>query len=380
MAKRRSPPNDRKSKNTRGNFVSEWFGQRVFPVVRLDVKALRRDACPFLSDVLEESTACVKNENSKGVCTISSASNGPRQDWLVCPYRVIDTEIVTGACERIFRSKLAARPTAASLLANSRIRDAFQRRVAKAGVGYLFFQDKLGGEISVLGTNKSPEIAFDITVVEIRYVAGRFVLERYGILEVQTMDFHGSYKKAVSNLRDALRLHKSRFSKVLSANLSWTGEGVEGPNIANVFKRTFYQVMLKFELGRKGAAAGTVLAIPQSVWDSWQPFLGAPALEAQGNGTFVIGGGAPTRDSGPNAHICVFDLDVESPQPISDVRIKQFIRVSPEQLSHHAFSVVPENMLEAVKGEGSILAIIKARLRPLWPEVEIPGDEENSRT
>jgi len=266
------------------------------------------------------------------------------------------------------------------LLANSRIRDAFQRRIAKAGVGYLFFQDKLGGEISVLGTNKSPEIAFDITVVEIRYVAGRFVLERYGILEVQTMDFHGSYKKAVSNLRDALRLHKSRFSKVLSANLSWTGEGVEGPNIANVFKRTFYQVMLKFELGRKGAAAGTVLAIPQSVWDSWQPFLGAPALEAQGNGTFVIGGGASTRDSGPNAHICVFDLDVESPRPISDVRIKQFIRVSPEQLSHHAFSVVPENMLEAVKGEGSILAIIKARLRPLWPEVEIPRDEENSRT
>jgi len=252
--------------------------------------------------------------------------------------------------------------------------------VAKTGVGYLFFQDKLGGEISVLGTDKSPEIAFDITIVEIRYDAGRFVLGRYGILEVQTMDFHGSYKKAVSNLRDALRLHKSRFSKVLSDNLSWTGEGVEGPNIANVFKRTFYQVMLKFELARKGAAAGTVLAIPQSVWDSWQPFLGAPALDSQGDGIFAIAGGAATRGSAPNAYVCVFDLDAESPQPVSDVRIKQFIRVSPEQLSHYAFSVVPQNMLEAVKGDGSILAIIKARLRPLWPGIEIPPEEESSQT
>lgn len=380
MAKRRPSLSDRKPRNTRGNFISEWFGQRVFPVVRLDVKALRHDACPFLSDVLEGATDCVKNENSKGVCTISSASNGPRQDWLACPYRVIDTEIVTGACERIFRSKLSVRPTAASLLASPRVREAFQKRVAKTGVGYLFFQDKLGGEISVLGTDKSPEIAFDITIVEIRYDAGRFVLGRYGILEVQTMDFHGSYKKAVSNLRDALRLHKSRFSKVLSDNLSWTGEGVEGPNIANVFKRTFYQVMLKFELARKGAAAGTVLAIPQSVWDSWQPFLGAPALDSQGDGIFAIAGGAATRGSAPNAYVCVFDLDAESPQPVSDVRIKQFIRVSPEQLSHYAFSVVPQNMLEAVKGDGSILAIIKARLRPLWPGIEIPPEEESSQT
>jgi hypothetical protein len=154
MAKRKQSSSDRKSKNTRGNFISEWFGQRVFPVVRLDVKALRHDSCPFLSDVLEDSTACVKNENSKGVCTISSASNGPRQDWLVCPYRVIDSEIITGACERIFGSKLSTKPTAASLLGSPKVRDAFRKRVAKTGFGYLFFQDKLGGEISVLGTRQ----------------------------------------------------------------------------------------------------------------------------------------------------------------------------------------------------------------------------------
>jgi hypothetical protein len=98
-----------------------------------------------------------------------------------------------------------------------------------------------------------------------------------------------------------------------------------------------------------------------------------------GDGTFAIGGSPSAKGSAPNAHICVFDLDADSHQPVSDVRIRQFIRVSPEQLSHHAFSVVPENMLEAVKGDKSILATIKARLRPLWPEIELPKAVENLR-
>jgi len=78
-----------KSKNRRqldkGNYVSEWFGQRIYPNVRLDVAALtgkRFGCCPFLSNILNSTTACVKNENSYGVCTISSCSNGVRQDWL----------------------------------------------------------------------------------------------------------------------------------------------------------------------------------------------------------------------------------------------------------------------------------------------------------
>jgi len=131
-----------------------------FPWSGLDVKALRHGSCPFLSDVFRGRNGLCQEREFQGVCTISSASNGPRQDWLVCPYRVIDTEIVTGACERIFGSKLSARPTAASLLESSRVRGSFRKQVAKTGVGYLFFQDKLGGEISVLGTAKSPEIAF----------------------------------------------------------------------------------------------------------------------------------------------------------------------------------------------------------------------------
>ncbi len=65
------------------------------------------------------------------------------------------------------------------------------------------------------------------------------------------MDFHGSYKKAVTNLRDALRLHKKGFADALRKDQAWAAEDIEGPNIANVFKRTFYQMMLKFETWRK---------------------------------------------------------------------------------------------------------------------------------
>lgn len=359
----------------KGNYISEWLGQRIYPVVRLDVRRFPKsgyETCPFLSTVLRSPTKCVKNENSLGVCTINTASNGPRQDWLACPYRVIDSGIVTDACEKIFSSTPPARPTPASLLSDATAKQVFQKAVRAAGRGYLFFQDKLGGEISILGSDRSPEMAFDITIVEILHAGGRYSLGRYGILEVQTMDFHGSYKKAVTNLRDALRLHKKRFADALRKDQAWAAEDIEGPNIANVFKRTFYQMMLKFELGGKGAAAGTVLAIPKAVWDSWQPFLGKPALERLADGSYEIKSAThESTTAQPNAHICVFDLDASKSTPISPVTVKQFIKVSPDQLAHHAFDVVPKNMLTALQGQDSILASIKARLMPWWPELEI---------
>jgi len=141
---------------------------------------------------------------------------------------------------------------------------------------HIFFQDKLGGEISVIGTAQSPEMSFDVTLAELVVQNGEFRVARYGALELQTMDFHGSYAHTVKNLRDALRLHRDGFPEALSQNLQWAGEKIEGPNIANVFKRTFYQIMVKFQLSGQGAAAGTVLALPRAVWESWQPFLGRP--------------------------------------------------------------------------------------------------------
>jgi site-specific DNA-methyltransferase (adenine-specific) len=369
-------PESVKQGPSKGNYVSEWFGQRIFPTVHLEVASVtgkRSNQCPFLSSVQKRPCECVKNENSKGVCTISSSSNGTRQDWLACPYRVIDSAIVKSACAKIFGLDEEVQPQPVSLLEFDGELAKFKAHVKKEGRGYLFFQDKLGGEISILATPKSPEMAFDVTLIEITYAKGTFSVSRYGILELQTMDFHGSYKHAVSNLRDALRLHDKDFPEALQSKPEWSGKGVEGPNIANVFKRTFYQIMLKFKLSGHGCAAGTVLALPRAVWDSWQPFLGAPELEEEAPGLMRFKVGAAKEEQALNAYICIFDLDAAQNKPISPVQIDAYIRVSPERLAHHAFTQVPENMLLSIKDNDAILSRIRYRLLPFWPDFKESG-------
>jgi DNA modification methylase len=359
--------------SAKGNFVSEWFGQRIYPKVRLDIAAItgkKASQCPFLTNIQKTACDCVKSENSRGVCTISSSSNGPRQDWLVCPYRVIDSEIVKRACARIFGLDEEVLPLPVSILSHEGELEKFKAGVKKSGAGYLFFQDKLGGEISVIATERSPEMAFDVTLVEVTYSRGAFNVNRYGILEIQTMDFHGSYKHAVTNLRDALRLHGKEFPEALQNKAEWAGKNVEGPNIANVFKRTFYQIMLKFKLSGQGCAAGTVLALPRSVWDSWQPFLGAPDLEDESSGIKRFKIGAGHKEETLNSFICVFDLDSHHNASISPVTIDSFIRVSPDRLAHHAFTQVPDNMLHAIKSSDAILFRIKNRLLEWWPDLQ----------
>jgi Restriction endonuclease NotI len=360
-----------------GNFISEWFGQRIYPRVQIGASTLGKDGacdCPFLSQVLHRQAPCVKSSNSSGVCTVSSTSNGPRQDWLVCPYRVISSEIVSHACQTIFGLGHAVTPIPVSLLQSADELKRFEAEVQQQRVGYLFFQDKLGGEISVLGTPRSPEMSFDVTLVEVVAEAAGFRVARYGILEIQTMDYHGSYKHAVQNLRDGLRLHPKSFASALTANLEhWAGEGVEGPNIANVFKRTFYQTLLKFKLAGAGAAAaGTVLALPRSVWDSWQPFLGAPTLEDEASGVKRFAASrAEKKQSALNAYICVFDLDATAPHAISPVVIEHFVRVSPERLAHQAYDIVPEHILHAMQTEDSVVSTIRSRLARWWPAFKI---------
>jgi DNA modification methylase len=357
----------------KGNYVSEWFGQRIYPMVRIDMATMtgkRYGKCPFLTNILSGATDCVKSENSLGVCSISSSSNGPRQDWLVCPYRVIDSEIVNRGCAVIFGLQTEVQPLPVSILEHDGELEKFKAAVKKNGSGYLFFQDKLGGEISVMATERSPEMAFDVTLVEMLYESGAFTVSRYGILEIQTMDFHGSYKHAVTNLRDALRLHGKDFPEALEGKPEWAGKNIEGPNIANVFKRTFYQIMLKFKLAGQGAAAGTVLALPRSVWDSWQPFLGAPELEDESAGIkrFKITRGQKAQVL--NSFICVFDLDGRHNASVSPVGIDYFIRLSPDQLAHHAFTEVPNNMLHAIQSSDAVLSRIKTRLAEWWPDLQ----------
>ncbi len=359
-----------------GNFVSEWFGRRIHPLVRVTSAApfsgSNRDICPFLSETRAEPTRCWKNANSRGVCTISSVSNGTRQDWLVCPHRVIHTDLVKRACATIFQvSDLQEYPVAVSALRKPDIQAGFRSRVARDGVGYVFFQDKLGGEISISGTASSPEMKFDVTVLQVAAEGGgRLAVRRYGFLEIQTMDYHGSYQHATSALRSAIDLHGNDFAAQLQANIGWAGREVEGPNIANVFKRTFYQVLIKFQLAAEGAAAGTVLAIPRAVWDSWQPFLGAPKLIDSGTGyeTFA----EATDDAALNSSILIFDIDAAGagrsrdgnvPPDISPVFVQKLIRVSPQTLASHAFQTVPQQMLNSLSGSDSIMLTIKSRLQ-----------------
>ncbi|MGH3588611.1 MAG: hypothetical protein ACRDQ0_20065, partial [Pseudonocardia sp.] len=70
----------------------------MYPVVAKTERAMRDQhagRCPFLTDVTGEDRKCVKNANSQGVCTVSSVSRSHgRQDWLVCPIRSLDLDLV----------------------------------------------------------------------------------------------------------------------------------------------------------------------------------------------------------------------------------------------------------------------------------------------
>jgi hypothetical protein len=358
----------------KGNYISEWFGQRIFPEVRLSNKAISGanwGVCPFISAIKRERTQCIKNENAFGVCTINSMAGQTRRDWLVCPYRVIDSEIVKHGCETVFNSTAFIAPIPVSILHGKTGLALLDESLEKNGKAFVFFQDKLGGEISISGTSASPEIAFDVTAVEINRVADALKVGRYGFIEIQTMDFHGTYKHAVSNLRDAHRLHGKGFSKALEQNPTWMSQNVEGPNIANVFKRTFYQTLLKFELSKEGAAAGTILALPQSVWDSWQPFLGQPTIEHVGGVEFRIRGTDNQTYHGTNAWIFLFDLDANNEQSISPVAIKAKIRVSATDLIEHAFVNVPKNMLHWATMEDTLLQRIRGRIQRALPNTSV---------
>ena len=181
----------------------------------------------------------------------------------------------------------------------------------------VYFQNKLGGEISLGATEQSPEFSFDATMIEVLPDGSRsFRLGRYGIFEIQTMDFHGTYAKAVSNLKNALgMMNEGELGDMIASHPQWVSEKVRGPNIANVFKRTFYQMMFKFQIGAHGQSAGCIFAIPAAVWDSWQRHLGKPELVDHEDGTFRLAQPRATeRRISALKWIYVFDLDPSAEQ------------------------------------------------------------------
>ena len=357
-----------------GNFVSEWFGHRTYPLVHDDDIATRTQqsaCCPFLSEATGERRDCVKAQPSAGVCTINNASNGTRQDWLVCPHRALEDHLLEEAVRRLFdlrpSQSLLVRP--ATTLASEAARTELLEEVEDGTLVVVYLRNKLGGEISVESTPRSPALSFDITFVELLAAdRGGVTVGRFGVLEVQTMDFHGSYRHAVKNLNDALRLHGSAFPTVLQQNQRWLAEKIEGPNIANVFKRTFYQMMLKLQLGLHPRSVGASLAIPQAVWDSWQPHLGRPELPPQSDGTFALQVRNPNA-ADAKAWIHVFDLDAEADVQPSPVVVRRSILTDTGSIAYYALEDVPQRAFAEDGAAGSVLDAIVRRLSALWDGV-----------
>ncbi len=367
--------------------VSEWFGHRVFPVVSGSPAALsdqKAHRCPFLSQALGSPQRCVKSSeddpakrNSAGVCTISSTSNGSRQDWLVCPFRALDNRLMRQMVRRLFSIgesvHVVVRP--APVLDSPSERDAL---IAEVGRGetrvFVYFQGKLGGEIGLPKTSGSPAMSFDVTVVELLpgqeglYPSMQSVsLGKYGVIELQTTDTHGTYKQTVDALTNALNLHPEDFHHQLSENPQWAGKRVEGPNVSNVFKRTFYQVAFKFQATKRESSVGCILVLPKPVWDSWRPFLGDPEIVEQADGTQRLWDGS---GSDPSDWIYVFDVanlpgEAGSPAPLA---VELVIGTDAATLSKAALDIAPQ---KAVAGQGSQDAVLTALHRRL--KTNLPG-------
>jgi hypothetical protein len=359
------------------NSISEWFGHRVYPTVRASAKAQadqKRGLCPFLGSAVGKGGAvtCIKPSNSRGVCTVSSNSNGFQQDWVVCPYRTIDSPIFAHSTQRLFRLH-ANQPfhlIPAPALAEEKTRTDVQRQLANGHAVFIYFIDKLGGEIDLPGSARSPKFKLDTTIVELRQEsASTLNLARYAVVEVQTMDFHGSYKHATTSLVHALQLHPKDFPKQLHAHPEWAAEEIEGPNISNVFKRTIYQVLFKLRFGHQPDCAGCILALPKAVWDSWQPHLGAPKLEQLADGTWQIAGStnADIHSKQPG-WIYLFDIDAKSELSPNPISVTHEIRIESETLSKLAFTVAPELAMEHIGGDAGLKAIIQRRMATFWPE------------
>jgi hypothetical protein len=313
-----------------------------------------------------EETPCVKPTAAAGVCTISSCSNGTRQDWIACPYRGLDPGVLETVTRRAFGlagpAALVLQPVTnlAKESCRSQVRSALAGQDARV---FVYLQSRLGGEIGVPATPRSPELAFDCTVVEL--LPGP-TMGRYAFMEIQTMDFHGSYRQAVEALRSALNLHHDGFHRQIGLNPEWLARGIEGPNLANVFKRTFYQVVLKFRVAQQDGCAGCTLVLPRSVWDSWGKHLGKPDLGVNPHDAWLpeppAGGTAA-----PASRIVVFEHRHAPDVTPDELSVSASIAATPQALAYNALEVAPGCALRDGWAHAQITQGILRRIGEVWP-------------
>lgn len=78
------------------------------------------------------------------------------------------------------------RTFAAPTLAQGEIQSTIDRMLRNGDRVMVYLRNRLGGEISVPQTDRSPEVSFDITMIEVTLESGAPKLGRFGVLEVQT--------------------------------------------------------------------------------------------------------------------------------------------------------------------------------------------------
>lgn len=357
-----------------GSFVSEWYGYRLYPKASTEPEALQTwnaGRCPFLTRATGEVRRCIKNENSQGVCTVSTTTALGRRDWLVCPYRALEPVLLNEAAVKLFGLSPIDRVIVYPAI---RFADAAERAGLNAELEsgtkvFLYLDQKLGGEISLRKTPRSPEFSIDVTILELALGAEGMVVSRFGALEIQTMDFHGSYKHAVKNLRDGLRLHPAQFALTVDQHQEWIRDRIEGPNLSNVFKRTFYQMAFKFQLGKAEGCVGCLLAIPRAVWESWRHLLGDP--EMTGSEHLQLASPKSPLPNPPIAWILPFDLETSPSGGPNRVRLSPVIETSAEAIAYWALEVAPTEALAFATTRDGIAASIKRRLATFWPELSI---------
>ena len=372
----------RRSSRQPNHYVGEWFGQRIYPEVQLgeaSLDAMRTHLCPFLTEAVGKDQECIKATPSQGVCTITSKDarrygvDDGSIDWLVCPYRTLDHRLLNEVALHLFHVAVDADAliVAAVTLDEPATRSRIQTALDMGEPVFVYFRARLGGEISLSPTDRSPEFSFDITMVELLPGSGEPEIGRYAIVEVQTMEFHGTYGKATTALRNALDLHPSNFADQVGENPEWAAREIQGPSIADTFKRTFYQMIFKFQLGLHESCAGTVLALPRAVWNSWQPHLGRPELQDDPHDQKLRSLPRPegvrlTEEA--TAWILVFDTDRTegvSPNPLV---IDMAIETDTPTLLHYAFDVAPDAALGGGATE-RLYADICSKMLGLWPEL-----------
>lgn len=364
-----------------GNFITEYFGYEVYPHVIAGEEALRVQSngeCPFLTMALASPKTCIKPSTARGICTIDTAIDGNRYEWLVCPNRAIDDQFMRQAAGRLFgyAPNLPMHFVAAPTLQSTRTRDIIRAGLAANEKVIVYFQEKLGGELSIGKTQYSPEFSFDWTFLEVSSLEPEITLGRFAVLEIQTMDFHGSYRHALQDMEGLLQENPEAFHDALTTpeGIAALSKKVEGPNLSNVFKRTFYQMAYKFQLSGHHDCAGAAFAIPKSVWESWARHLGNPTLSEAHDGTFFLesSGGEDESPEG-NSWIFVFELSERSDPSYTEaprsVKPWKVIKTDAKTIVNLALN---ESPAKAIQDGGPLEALknsARKRIKKYWPEV-----------